>query len=201
MDENGNLKKILCVGNDITRRKKAEEALQFERSQLLSVFDSIDEAIYVSDTGTNEILYANKAMKEMFQKELIGGICYKEIQNRDSKCDFCTNVILLNEKGVPYRWEFHNPTVDKDFLIVDRIIKWPDGRDVRFELAIDITQRKRAENSLSEAKTRAELYLDLMSHDINNINHAMLGYLEIAQDFKSLKDEEREFSAERSRRA
>ena len=33
-------------------------------------------------------------------------------------------------------------------MIVDRVIKWPDGRDVRFEIAKDITERKKAEEAL-----------------------------------------------------
>lgn len=44
----------------------------------------------------------------------------------------------------------------------------------------DITRRKRAEEALNDAKMEAELYVDLMGHDINNINHIGMGYLELA---------------------
>ena len=46
----------------------------------------------------------------------------------------------------------------------------------------DITNRKQAEKELSEAKDQAELYLDLMGHDISNFNQIALGYLELAND-------------------
>ena len=49
-------------------------------------------------------------------------------------------------------------------------------------VARDITERIHAENELKEAKARAELYVDLMGHDINNMNQIVMGYLEIAQD-------------------
>ncbi len=39
-------------------------------------------------------------------------------------------------------------------MIMDRIIKWPDGRDVRFEIAKDITERKRAEEALRESEEK-----------------------------------------------
>ncbi len=64
-----------------------------------------------------------------------------------------------------------------------------DMRAVRFgnkeyavAVARDITQRIHVENELNEAKSRAELYVDLMGHDINNMNQIVMGYLEMAQD-------------------
>ncbi|BAI60650.1 putative histidine kinase [Methanocella paludicola SANAE] len=57
----------------------------------------------------------------------------------------------------------------------------------------DITARKRAEAEMQEARMRAELYVDLMGHDIGNMNQAIMGYLEMAQDTVKLKDDEREF--------
>ena len=41
-------------------------------------------------------------------------------------------------------------------MIMDRIIKWPDGRDVRFEIAKDITERKQLEEALKKAHDNLE---------------------------------------------
>lgn len=43
-----------------------------------------------------------------------------------------------------------------------------------------IILRKRAEEALRQAKLQAELYLDLMGHDINNMNQIAIGFLEMA---------------------
>jgi signal transduction histidine kinase len=48
-----------------------------------------------------------------------------------------------------------------------------------------ITERKRAEEELKAAKAQAELYLDLMGHDISNIQQIALGYLELARDMQT----------------
>lgn len=47
-------------------------------------------------------------------------------------------------------------------------------------LISEIEIRKQAEDALKEAKQQAELYVDLMGHDINNLNHSAMGYLELA---------------------
>jgi signal transduction histidine kinase len=59
----------------------------------------------------------------------------------------------------------------------------PKGRCKGQIIALwDITARKAAEEQQLEAKRQAELYLDLMSHDISNLHTLALGYLEMASD-------------------
>jgi len=163
------------------------KVLDEERKQLLSIFDSISEIIYVIDPETYEILYCNRALKESFKKDLVGKCCYKELQGRDSPCECCNKDFLLKEDGI-YRWECYNQILDQYFWITDRIIKWPDGRLVRFELAINITERKKAEEKLKESEERYRtlfdassdaVYLETIEGEIIDCNEAackMLGY-------------------------
>ncbi|HEX9912746.1 MAG TPA: response regulator [candidate division Zixibacteria bacterium] len=182
-DKEGNITEALEVVVPITERKKAEEALQVERAQLLSIFDSINQVIYVSDPKTYEILYANKALKDLFQKNLVGGLCYRELQNLESPCKFCTNEIILKEKDKPLQWEYHNPVINKDFMIIDRIIKWSDSRDVRFEIAIDITERKKLQEQLIQTEKLAAVGTLAygIAHEFNNILAGMLANAELGQ--------------------
>ncbi|MBN1625659.1 MAG: PAS domain-containing protein [Deltaproteobacteria bacterium] len=138
----------LNLAGMIIQRVYLIRKIDWERRQFLSIFDSIDNAIYVADPHTYEIIYVNRYLSEQHGKDLRGKICYREFQGLDSPCDFCTNKIILQKKGQPYRWEYYNPFLKRHYLAIDRIIKWPDGRDVRFELATDITDRKRTEDRL-----------------------------------------------------
>ncbi len=160
-DENGVPKRWTGVDWDITERKKKEEelraredVLKFERDQLLSLFDSINQVIYVTDPISYEVLFVNRYLRELLGRDPVGGFCYKEFQGLDHPCEFCTNDIILKLKGEPYRWEYHNPFLNRDYEITDRIIKWPDGREVRFEIAIDITERKHYEGMLRNSEER-----------------------------------------------
>ena len=56
---------------------------------------------------------------------------------------------------------------------------------------VDITDRKRAEKDLFEAKMQAELYLDLMGHDINNMHQIAIGYLELAREMRIVDESQR----------
>lgn len=164
-------------------RNTSEKKLEFERKQLLSIFDSLDGNIFVSDPHTYEILYVNRALKKYFGRELIGKLCYREFQGLDSPCSFCSNKQILEEKPKIHRWEFYNAMMDKTFSIMDRIISWPDGRDVRFDLAIDITEKKQIESCLRQAQKMEAIgtLAGGIAHDFNNILSGLFGYLQLAQ--------------------
>lgn len=55
-DPDGRILFIVELVEDVTERKKAEEALRFEREQFLSIFESIGHPVYVTDTDTCEVL-------------------------------------------------------------------------------------------------------------------------------------------------
>lgn len=123
----------------------------------LTLFNSINQIAYVSDPETYEILYVNDYFKKLLGEDPVGKKCYNVFQNLDQPCTFCTNEKILNQEGEPIEWEFHNPALDRDFLITDQIIEWIDGRKVRFEFAIDISNLKNNQKSLRENEKRLKL--------------------------------------------
>lgn len=139
---------VVGMGIDITERKKTENSLKLEREQLLSIFDSINQLIFVIDPKDHNLLFANRHAIEFFGKDVSGGICHEQLVGLRTPCEFCPNEKVISLKGQPYEWEHHFPKVSKHFMIIDRMITWPDGREVKFELSIDITDRKKAEESL-----------------------------------------------------
>jgi len=150
----GGRKLLYSIVRDITERRKSEEALRFEREQLFSLFDSMDTLVYVSDPVSYEILFTNKTLDRALGRRVVGEICHRAFQGLDEPCPFCTNRIILEKNPEPHQWEHHNPTLGRYYSIVDRIITWPDGRDVRVEFATDITEQRRAETALRNSERR-----------------------------------------------
>jgi PAS domain S-box-containing protein len=71
-----------------------------------------------------------------------------------------------------------------------RVSRRPNEReqkliDLLARQTADIIERTQAEKQLFDSKAQAELYLDLMGHDINNMHQVALGYLEMARDLPS----------------
>ena len=146
-------KRLADLEEVLAKSEEAREELKRQHEQTFFIFDGIEETIYISDPHTYEILYCNRALKKRLGKDPTGGKCYREFQDLDQPCAFCTNPIILSQPGRAYLWEYHNPVLDRDYLISDRLIRWPEGRDVRFEMALDITERKRAEKALRERES------------------------------------------------
>ncbi len=136
--------------------EKKDASLQ----ELMSIFDSIDEPVYVADPQTYELLYVNQAVKDSWG-DGVGQKCHLLFQGREEPCPFCTNDKIFGEYlGRPYIWEFQNEKTGHWFRCIDRAIRWPDGRMVRYEMAIDITDRKLMEESLRQTWERLELAIE-----------------------------------------
>ncbi|MGA9140955.1 MAG: HAMP domain-containing sensor histidine kinase [Methanocella sp.] len=59
----------------------------------------------------------------------------------------------------------------------------------------EVAERKKAEDELLRSKAQAELYVDIMGHDINNMDQAIMGYLEMVSDRVPADSVEKEYIA------
>ncbi len=163
-----------------------------------NIFEAFEEAIYVSDMKTYELIYANKKFLETFNcKDIFSKPqkkCWEILQKRpQGPCPFCVVKQLLNPDGSigsPHKWEYQNPVNDKYYSIIDKAILWHDNSIVHLQTAIDITEKKENETLFRQFEKAIETTKRLESistmaggvaHDFNNTLSTILGNINLAQ--------------------
>jgi len=106
------------------RAQAGRGTLRFEREQLLSLFDSMDTLIYVTDPSTNEILYMNKTMENLFGRQAVAASATENSRAWRHPARSAQTNHPQAEPG-PHYWEYYNPKIGRHYSIIDRIIKCP----------------------------------------------------------------------------
>lgn len=126
---------------------------------LMTVLDSLDALVYVSDLSTHELLFLNAYGRARWG-DPDGRKCWEVLQQgQQASCAFCSNSRLLRPDGKPAGvivWEFQNTANGRWYQCRDQAVEWTNGRLVRIEIATDITDRKAMEEELRIAKQQAE---------------------------------------------
>ncbi len=144
-----NIEQLITSINYAIERKKVEEECKKDYKQLLSIFDSMDEMIYISDPETYEIIYMNESIKKLFGCS-VGEQCHITFGGINFPCLECHNHEVFGRNfGKTFTYDIKSGKNNKWYKSTIRAIKWPDGRILRYTISIDITDYKNKEESLS----------------------------------------------------
>ena len=125
---------------------------------MFELMDEMSELVYVADLDTYELLFMNREGRKMFNiTELNGQKCYKVLQGFDKPCPFCTNKILSFDKT--HSWEYSNPITGNHYLLKDKLVNWK-GKDVRLEIAFDITNSEKERTDLQNALAAEHMVME-----------------------------------------
>ena len=174
---------LVAVVRDITRRKKAEEALQEQEERFRAIFNSVNEAIFVHDLGNGKILDVNDRMCEMY------GYAYEEALRLDVE-DLSSGEPPYNQKyaikwlekatrGKPQQFEWHCKAKSGRLFWGEINMRLATiGRNKRLLVAVrDISERK----ELDERKAN---FYAMISHDFKSPLTVILGFSELLLDEK-----------------
>ena len=160
---------------EIGEKLETEARLRQSNELLSGIVGTIDGVIYVVDFETHEILFANDYLRNLFGFDPVGKKCHQLLHSTDDKpCIFCNNQRLAataEQRLEPFQWEYQNPFNKKWYRAKDQAIRWSDGRFVKLEIAIDITEQKSIEHFLQEARRQAELAMGMRSRLVALVAH------------------------------
>lgn len=122
-----------------------------------ALLDVIPFAAYAVDIETYEVVYANKLMSEkMFAPR--EEFCWKKVFGQEEVCNWCT-IAELKKRDRVYKSEkligtFFDEVTDTWLQSYDELVKWPDGRTVRYSISVDITEQKEIQASMIKTHTK-----------------------------------------------
>lgn len=163
------------------------KTLKSQFDEIRTIFDSLNAVVYVVDSKTHEIIYLNRQGELLFG-DWHGKFCYDILQSGQSgPCTFCNNdrLVIGGALQPPCIWEFQNTTTNRWYQCIDKAIHWTDGRLVRLEVAIDITDTKEMERIKNEI-------LSSVSHEMRTPLTAIIGFSEYLVDNDPPAEERKE---------
>jgi PAS domain S-box-containing protein len=205
-DAEGRIRGSVGAYLDITRRREMEEALrrseaQFRRAVLYAPFPILlhaegGEILQVSQTWTELTGYTREDLPTIsdWTRKAYGdrrGLVESDIERL---YDLGARVhegehSILTRSGETRIWDFHSAPLGQ----------LPDGRRLVITMAVDVSERKRAEEELRRAKEAAEAanrakdeLVANVSHEIRTPMNAILGMTELALD-TLLSDDQQQY--------
>lgn len=178
------------------QRKQAVSELKESQRNLKSVFDAIPDMILICDRQLKIIMSNREELGRNPSKDPHAvDQCCKILGSGNGVCDGCI-IQSVFETAQPAIEEVVNAW-DHSVREIRAFPVFNDEGNVQHVVGNirDITQIKRGELMLKDAKQEAEFYLDLMTHDLTNFSQVLLGNLLLFERFEDPGETGRKYLA------
>ena len=165
LDENGRVVEVLCVGNDITERKKAEEELEHSEERFKVLFECAPDPYYLCDLQGN-FVDGNKAAEEATgykREELIGKNLFEANLLLAEDIPRAREMLARNILGYPSgpdEFVLNQKGGKQVFLEIRAFPTVIRDQHLVLCIARDITKRKQIEETLRDRETRLRAITD-----------------------------------------
>ena len=192
---------IYGIYRDITERKRAEEKRRQSEEKFRKLFHQSNDGIFIHDLEGNILDVNQKALEQFgYEREELLALKIKDLHPAETADSPRERFAQIREKGfIRFETEFVRKDRTRFSAEVSASLFEVAGRQLVQGIVRDITERKRAEVALQQAKEAAEAanrskseFLANMSHEIRTPLNAIIGMTELALE-TDLNDEQREF--------
>ncbi len=176
--EEGRAVRLVGTVQDITERKRIEEALRASEAKFRTVIEHSLDGINMLDLATGRYVFMSPAQVAMtgFCMEELEGMTAEAAYGRVHPDDRHVSVAqqqaivagLDIAKTVEYRWRVKSGEY-RWFSDSRKLVRDADGRPVALVgVSRDITEQKRVQVALTEADRRKDEFLATLSHELRN---------------------------------
>lgn len=171
---------LLLLVNDITARKRAEEALKVSEAEKSLILNSTIDLVIYHDTEMKIVWGNQRALDSvgMRLEELTGRHCWEIWHQRSAPCTGCP-VVSARDTGEPQEGEIRSPD-GREWYIRGFPVKDDNGRVTGVvEFCLEITAHKRAEYALLESNRLLESekrFRSLFEHMLDGVAYCRMLY-------------------------
>lgn len=114
------------------------------------LLDVIPFGAYAVDINTYEVIYSNKLIREnMYAPQ--EQYCWEKLYGKNSKCEWCS---IGTDKNKKIDYDFFDELDDRWIKSYDEFVSWPDGKDVKYSILVDITDQKATQGSMIQSHAK-----------------------------------------------
>jgi len=184
--ENGETKLVRGAIRDITARKQREQELRETTSQLQTVLDTVEAAIFIKDIeGRYQLMNQEcRRLLGVASDEDITGLTDQDVFPADVAEQYQADDQRVIETGETIEIEEEVPTPEG--TQINQTLKSPfydeEGNVVGVcAVSTDITERKEDKQKIQRERDRLEEFAGVVSHDLRNPLRLAEGQLELAR--------------------